>query len=83
MGLAHDLLQLADHLATYEGVNPGQASLRRAVSTAYYALFHLLVQDAAMRWTGSSEAQTGIERGWLHEKHLGTVPEADLARLAG
>ena len=66
MGLAHDLLQQADHLATYEGVNPSQASLRRAVTTPYYALFHLLVQDAAMRGTGSSEAQTGIERGFQH-----------------
>jgi uncharacterized protein (UPF0332 family) len=66
MGLAQDLLQQADHLATYEGVNPTQASLRRAVSTAYYALFHLLIEDAALRWSGSSEAQTGMERGFQH-----------------
>ena len=39
MGLAQDLLQQADHLAAYEGVNPSQASLRRSVSTAYYARF--------------------------------------------
>jgi uncharacterized protein (UPF0332 family) len=66
MGLAGDLLQQADHLATYEGVNSSQASLRRAVSTAYYALFHLLIEDAALRWSGSSEAQTGMERGFQH-----------------
>jgi hypothetical protein len=35
MGLAQDLLQQAGHLATYEGRNPSQASLGRAVSTAY------------------------------------------------
>jgi hypothetical protein len=38
VGLAQDLLQVAAHLATYEGANPTQAALRRAVSTAYYAL---------------------------------------------
>jgi uncharacterized protein (UPF0332 family) len=66
MGLAEDLLQQADHLATYEGLNPSQASLRRAVSTAYYALFHLLVEEAALRWNGSPEAKTGMERGFQH-----------------
>ena len=52
MGVAQDLLLQADALATYE-VSPTQASLRRAVSTAYYALFHRVVQDAALRWQGS------------------------------
>jgi uncharacterized protein (UPF0332 family) len=66
MGLAQDLLKQADHLATYEGVNPSQASLRRSVSTAYYALFHLLIEHAAPRWQGSSEARTGFERGFQH-----------------
>ncbi len=31
---------------------PGEATLRRAVSTAYYALFHLLVRDAAVKIAG-------------------------------
>jgi hypothetical protein len=66
MGLADDLLQQADHLLTYEGDNPSQASLRRAVSTAYYALFHLLIEDAAQRWQGSLEACTGIQRAFAH-----------------
>ena len=66
MGLAEDLLQQADHLATYQGPNASQASLRRAVSTAYYALFHLLIEEAALRWSGSPEAQTGLERGFQH-----------------
>ena len=52
MGLAEDLLRQADHLAAYERLNPSQASLRRAVSTAYYALFHLLIGEAALRWSG-------------------------------
>lgn len=66
MGLAQDLLQQANHLATYEGANPGQAALRRSVSTAYYALFHLLVQDAAQRWQGSIAAVSGVERALNH-----------------
>jgi hypothetical protein len=66
VGLAQDLLQQANHLATYEGTNPSQAALRRSVSTAYYALFHLLVQDAAQRWQGSIPAVTGLERALNH-----------------
>jgi uncharacterized protein (UPF0332 family) len=66
VGLAQDLLRQAELLATYEGANPSQASLRRAVSTAYYALFHLLIGDAASRWQGSAEACTGFERGFQH-----------------
>jgi hypothetical protein len=66
MGIAEDLLRQADHLATYEGLNPSQASLRRAVSTAYYAVFHLLAEAAARRWSGAPEAQTGVERGFQH-----------------
>lgn len=66
MGIAHDLLRQAKHLATYEGENPSQASLRRAVSTAYYALFHLLTGEAASRWTGSAAERSGLERGFEH-----------------
>jgi len=49
MTLPHDLLEQAYHLAKRETRKPKQASLRRAVSTAYYALFHLLVADGAKR----------------------------------
>ena len=66
MGLAHDLLLQAQHLALHEGERPSQASLRRSVSTAYYALFHLLVSDAARRWNGSQSAVTGLERAFSH-----------------
>jgi len=47
--LAHhqDLLEQASHLAMWESKRPKQASLWRAVSAAYYALFHLLVSDSA------------------------------------
>jgi hypothetical protein len=47
MSLAGDLLEQAQHLSRRERRRPKQASLRRAISAAYYALFHLLIQDAA------------------------------------
>jgi uncharacterized protein (UPF0332 family) len=52
--LHEQLLQQAAHLATKDKRgNPPQASLRRAISTAYYAVFHLLIHAAA----------TGFARG--------------------
>lgn len=44
------LLEQAKHLANRERKRPRQASLRRAVSTAYYALFHLLIHEATLNW---------------------------------
>lgn len=46
MSLHDDLLRQARQLAVKEPRRPLQASLRRAVSASYYALFHLLVDDA-------------------------------------
>jgi hypothetical protein len=46
MSLQGDLLEQARHLAKRERRRPKQASLRRAISTAYYyALIHLLVAE--------------------------------------
>src|ERR1700685_2387651 len=50
MAFAEDLLKQAFFLLNKEPKNPTQASLRRSVSTAYYALFHLLIQDASANW---------------------------------
>ncbi|MBS1874595.1 MAG: hypothetical protein JSU00_15375 [Acidobacteria bacterium] len=50
MGLPEDLLEQADHLARWDWKHPKQASLRRAVSTAYYAVFHMLVSEAVAYW---------------------------------
>ncbi len=47
MALHHDLLEQAAHLAKREKHKPRQASLRRAVSASYYALFDLLISDGA------------------------------------
>lgn len=50
MPYPEDLLEQAKHLANREKKRPRQASLRRAVSTAYYAFFHLLVHEATLNW---------------------------------
>ena len=46
MGIAADLLELAARLADPAPGELEQTSFRRSISTAYYGLFHLLVQDA-------------------------------------
>jgi uncharacterized protein (UPF0332 family) len=50
MAYHDDLLRQALQLVHKEPRNPRQASLRRAVSTAYYALFHLLISEAVANW---------------------------------
>jgi hypothetical protein len=66
MAIAEDLLALADRLSHPARDEPEQASFRRAVSTAYYALFHLLVQEAVQSWNGSTSARSGLERRFEH-----------------
>jgi uncharacterized protein (UPF0332 family) len=58
MAFHHDLLEQANHLANREPKRPKQASLRRAVSTAYYALFHLLITETAKNWKRPTERYT-------------------------
>lgn len=50
MAFHDDLLEQAQHLANRERKQPRQASLRRAISSAYYALFHLLIAEAVSKW---------------------------------
>ena len=47
MALHDDLLEQARHLARREPTRPRQASLRRAVSASYYALFHFFAAEGA------------------------------------
>ena len=50
MSLAQDLLRQAEQLAGLDSGRPRQANLRRAISAAYYALFHLLIDDFVANW---------------------------------
>ncbi|MHB1699149.1 MAG: hypothetical protein ACYCSN_03280 [Acidobacteriaceae bacterium] len=71
MPLSQDLLAQAKHLARLDANKPKQANLRRAVSSAYYALFHLLVHEASHAVTPRN-APAGlsdrIQRAFAHEE---------------
>jgi len=58
MAFHDDLLEQAHHLANREPKRPKQASLRRAVSSAYYALFHLLAWEVSRNWKRPAERVT-------------------------
>lgn len=60
-----DLLALARRLASASPGKPKQADLRRAVSTAYYALFHAFARNAADAFVGTSPTRRP-NRAWAH-----------------
>ncbi len=66
--LADDLLQQAYHLASVDRGKPRQANLRRAISTGYYALFHLLVAEGSARVSPKMPARlkARIARAFIH-----------------
>jgi len=71
MSLAEDLLRQAESLVRREPRRPRQASLRRAISTAYYALFHLLIEDASrmlIRGRGAEPTRRLVSRAFVHSE---------------
>jgi uncharacterized protein (UPF0332 family) len=61
--VSHELITTAKRLARYGARRPRQSDLCRAISTAYYAMFHTLAKDCADRLIG-----TGARRSnpaWL------------------
>ena len=93
-----DLLEQAKRLATVDLRRPKQASLRRSVSTSYYALFHAIgdewsrifraeVRAAASRMLGHNAANKSakqISNGCPLEWMAGTPAcPADLQQVAG
>jgi uncharacterized protein (UPF0332 family) len=66
MSLHDDLLAQAEHLATREAKRPKQVSLRRAVSAAYYALFHLLTAEATRLFVKDDQLVALINRVYDH-----------------
>jgi uncharacterized protein (UPF0332 family) len=67
MALPHDLLAVARDLLEKEF--PMEATLRRSVSTAYYALFHLLIHEACSNWA-RSEHRNNLARAFEHKQML-------------
>ncbi len=91
MAYADDLLKDAYHLAGRGGKNPRQSGLRRAVSTAYYAAFHLFIADFVAHWR-TPEQRVRLGRMFehrrmsgavlqIHDKHKPTPVEAELMVL--
>jgi hypothetical protein len=88
--LVEHQLENARTLANLDKRRPRQASLRRAVSTAYYALFQSLCEtcaDTLVGWKNPWEAFTPIFRALDHSRVLQTLlhrafaTTADLQRL--
>jgi uncharacterized protein (UPF0332 family) len=82
MSLAYELLELAKHLAHLDAETHHQASLRRAVSTAYYALFHLLVSETTLNWS-RVDTRPALGRLFEHGKMKSVCDKkiADLNKL--
>lgn len=71
MSLALDLLEQAHHLANREKKRPKQASLRRAVSASYYALFHLLTSEAALQLAPAASGPTlALLQRWFDHQQM-------------
>lgn len=66
MRLDRELLRQARRLAEREPGRPRQVDLRRAVSAAYYALFHLLTREASRRFVRDPRWVAVIDRTFNH-----------------
>lgn len=65
-----DLIGLARTIAELDPKKPRQANLRRAVSTAYYAVFHYLVDEVCCAQIGTQNSQKehrhALARAFVH-----------------
>jgi hypothetical protein len=66
MSLHGDLLEQAEKLAQLDPRRPKQANLRRAISSAYYALFHLLAAEASALYADEAGLASRISRTLGH-----------------
>ncbi len=83
MSLHVDLLKLASLLVNREPKKPKQASLRRAVSTAYCGKFHMLIDSASKHFIGVGNGKAThrnvLKRAFQH----GTMKQASKAFFSG
>ena len=70
--IGRDLLAQARMLARSEPRRPKQATLRRAVSTAYYGLFHFLIEESTALLCGVGQGDAAFRqlaaRAFVHGK---------------
>ena len=81
--LHDDLLEQSRALLDLDRTKPKQASLRRAISTAYYALFHLLIHEATSRMTLRGVDRTAHRRALSRAFDHGAMKKASLAIHGG
>jgi len=67
VGLADELLEDARHLGAKGVAEKRPSCMRRAVSTAYYAVFHLLVGDFVGNWPFADQ-RARLARMFDHKK---------------
>lgn len=67
MGLADELLEDARHLGAKGVAEKRPSCMRRAVSTAYYPVFHLLVEDFVENWPFADQ-RVRLARMFDHKK---------------
>ncbi len=76
--LVADLIEIAEFLASREKLRPREASLRRAISTAYYALFNRIAElcvDELVGWKKPWEVFSPIYRSLEHGYALKILTE--------
>jgi uncharacterized protein (UPF0332 family) len=61
MRLAEALLLQSHELVWLDSTKPKQVNLRRAISSAYYAIFHLLISDSVYRLNPKLPGKFGIK----------------------
>jgi hypothetical protein len=66
MSIHADLLRQAKQLSRLGPKRPRQANLRRAVSAAYYSLFHLLIHEATRSLVSVPELRGRFSRAFDH-----------------
>ena len=66
MPLHQDLLCLSNELVDRNPAAPVDADLRRGVSTAYYAIFHLLVYEGTARLVSIAALRPRVARAFDH-----------------
>ena len=67
MGLADDLLEDAHFLAEKGVADQRQTLMRRSISTAYYAAFHLFIEDFVEHWEFPDQ-RARLGRMFAHRK---------------
>lgn len=82
MTMHEDLFAQAEMLAKVDAKKPKQVNLRRAVSSAYYGLFHFLTEEACIVVFGTQNS-LAVYRHTLGRAFVHTVMRQACASFAG